>query len=246
MAGTLSEKEKIKRIDSNQLVVNDWPDLHRRFAEMSDTPWIFRGVTSPQHYPVPSIGREKQYGPYKRAQEERLFRAFKDRVAAIIPAGTFDDWQLLAYAQHVGVPTRLLDWTTSPLIAAFFALSGEQDTHRLVYCLKYSSYVYEVEWAGTSPFANKKEGRYSPPAAFERLRWQRGVFTIHPDPTKVFYRQGMKVLRIKQGLVRDFRKRLFKYGFDYWHAYPDIQGLGQQLQWSYKNKIGLGSLFMKG
>jgi FRG domain len=170
--------------------------------------------------------------------------AFKDRVAAIIPPGAFDDWQLLAYA-HVGVPTRLLDWTTSPLIAAFFALSGDGDTDRLIYCIKYSAYLYDVEWSGISPFENKKEGRYSPPSAFERLRWQRGVFTIHPDPTKIFFRQGMRVIRIERKLVRDFRKRLFKYGLDYWHAYPDIQGLGQQLQWSYKNKIGLGSLFMK-
>jgi len=45
-------------------------------------------------------------------------------------------------------------------------------------------------------------------------------------------------------MVHDFRKRLFKYGIDYWHIYPDIHGLGQQLKWQYKNKVGLGSLFM--
>ncbi len=245
MGAELSQAVIKAKIDENQIVVRDWSHFHDRIARMSDTGWIFRGVSAPDHYPLPSIGREKQYGHYKRAQEERLFRAFKDRVVAIAPMTGFDDWQLLAYAQHVGVPTRLLDWSTSPLIGAFFALASDVATDRMIYCINYSTYIYEVDAAAVSPFDCSKEGRFSPPLAFDRLRWQRGVFTIYPGPTKMFYRENMKVIRIKQALVQDFRKRLFKYGIDYWHIYPDIHGLGHQLQWQYKNKIGLGTVFMK-
>ncbi len=231
-------------IDSSHTEIKSWTDLHGKLESMRDTGWIFRGVTSPKHYLIPSIGREAVYGPYKLAQEQRLFEEFKNRAVALISDYRFDDWDWLAYAQHIGVPSRLLDWSVSPLAALYFALEADSDTDRVLYAVKYSRYLHEVDHRNTSPFANKKEGRFTAPLAFDRIRAQRGIFTIHPEPTKIFNPKGLKSFIIKVSAVKDYRRRLFKYGIDHWHIYPDSQGLGMQLAWQFKNKVGLGSIFL--
>jgi hypothetical protein len=241
---TLSQDEIKKSVDSSHTPISNWKDLHGKLESMRDSGWIFRGVSSPKHYLVPSIGREVVYGPYKLAQEQRLFEEFKNRAIALVSDPRFDDWDWLAYAQHIGVPTRLLDWSVNPLVALYFALESDADTDRVVYAVQYSKYIHEVDHRNTSPFANTKEGRFTAPLAFDRIRAQRGIFTIHPHPTKVFHPEGLRSFFVKQSLVKDFRKRLFKYGIDHWHVYPDAHGLGLQLAWQFKNKVGLGSLFV--
>jgi hypothetical protein len=236
-----SQDQVMHAIDNSHKKIEDWQDLHAHFEEMRDTGWIFRGVASPKYYPIPSIGREA-YGPYNRIFEERLFNEFKNRAVGLVTDPRFNDWIWLAYAQHIGVPTRLLDWSTSPLIATFFAIESDDETDRVVYAIKYSKFLYEVDHPNFSPFDNPQEGRFSAPMQFDRIRAQRGVFTIHPDPTKIFYPEDSQTLLIPHRLVDSFRKRLFKYGIDYWSIFPDFYGLGRQLAWQRKNKMGLGQV----
>ncbi len=61
-------------------------------------------------------------------------REFRRKAASLLPAGaTAVDVYFLA--QHHGMPTRLLDWTTNPLAALFFTAAGAPDRDGALYML---------------------------------------------------------------------------------------------------------------
>lgn len=85
------------------------------------SPYVFRGVdvaswdvrTSLQRIPCNTNASTGII-------EHSLIRSFRKYTSA----GAFDgksEWYVLAVAQHNGLPTRCLDWTASPLVAAHFA-----------------------------------------------------------------------------------------------------------------------------
>jgi FRG domain len=79
--------------------------------------------------------------PHRKASlEEHILRNFIRYSRPYFSGHSASEWEVLIAAQHHGVPTRLLDWTYSPLVAAHFAtIGGKPDADRAVWRLDWKA-----------------------------------------------------------------------------------------------------------
>ncbi len=78
---------------------------------------VFRGVKDRRWDLIPALNRTCKHN---LKLEKHILRSFKKYGYADLRGGE-SLWQLVATGQHYGLPTSLLDWSYSPLVAAHFA-----------------------------------------------------------------------------------------------------------------------------
>jgi hypothetical protein len=119
----------------DQLYAGSWnPDL-QRFR----SPFAFRGLAHLDHDLSNSLLRLAGAGADITRVELALLRNFRKYAHDRTAIGVDSIWHWLALAQHHGLPTRLVDWTYSPLVALHFATEHPADyvTDGAVWCVNF-------------------------------------------------------------------------------------------------------------
>ncbi len=182
---------------------------------------------------IPTVGRYEKFKNLSASdmvtEERTMLRLFKDQALPYLDFRPLGDWEWLAIAQHHGLPTRLLDWTRNPLVAAYFAVEKEHEGRSVIYAYHNPTFTNTEE--NLDPFARPKVGKFLPNHVTKRIAAQVGLFTIHPNPTQPFESPEITRLIIRNRLRKPLKKTLHKYGIHRASLFPDLDGLSAHIRW---------------
>jgi hypothetical protein len=200
---------------------------------------LFRGQSKRGNL-LPGIAR-KDPAKNTTAVEKSMLEDLRKHGLTMIPSyvDIENDWDMLVLAQHFGMKTRLLDWTSNALAAIWFACSSRGTDDCYVYTLDADSLM--LASLKGSPFSQKKTKVIHPNLSNDRIIAQSGCFTAHRFSEK----SGKFVPlennpEVKKHLTEyviagkdkvDFLMTLERCGVSSKSVYPDINGLCQFLNW---------------
>jgi hypothetical protein len=166
-------------------------------AEIGDLPIWYRGQSNSawQLQPKQLRGRGRP--------EWDLISRFKQNSMLLVEKHPQNEFEWLFLMQHYGAPTRLLDWSESPLISLWFAVNDDShpDQDAALWSIlptQLNEHAgFRPEYSGAIPsFEDRSLGGYSPTVLYQdqrshqvpmaaiaarnsrRIQAQQGVFTI--------------------------------------------------------------------
>ena len=203
---------------------------------------LYRGVpNNNDHKLIPSIGRGWKENPkILHGFETGTLDMFKKRAVPYLDYHPTNDWEWLMLGQHHGLQTRLLDWTTNPLVALYFACIGEKhlSADGVVYRRRGDDQFFQERYTDStlpSPFDIDKDYFVIPPFISPRISAQAAVFTISKNPLEPLpiiasddYATNDKVI-VKSDSKKKLLRQLSDLNITIGSLFPDLDGLCKQI-----------------
>lgn len=207
---------------------------------------IFRGHR--QDWPLlPVIARDRPF-KYRSGDAEEIIRSFMRQARPWVDAATWNEWDWIVTARHHGVPTRLLDFTTNPLAALWFAVEESDSETRpcVVWAARYGERD-AVEFGGSrGPFTRGDSTPcvYLPNHVTPRIVAQESVFVLIPPEydgsgeTTTYVplnRRTSETLTFEKAVIEarfrvDLRNAVERCGIHYASMYPGLDGTAKAIE----------------
>ena len=242
----------VRAIDTTSMkeprLINSWNDLTNAVESYREGGWIFRGEASdefgelkPKVARVSKTSNSPRRAPYTLKDERRAFNEFCKLSRPYLPMQPRSEIEWLSIAQHHGLPTRLLDWTTNLFVAAFFAVERAGKARGVIYCVRDLEEVGDDD-SSWSVFTDSNSVKiYRPPAISPRVFAQQSVFTCHSEPQTEFKHSSLERWLVASSACWSIKRSLNAAGLNAASLFPGLDGLSRHLAWLYKWSFFEGS-----
>jgi FRG domain len=210
---------------------------------------LYRGHQETNWELLPKIGRpEFRIPPFLEVEKEILNDFRRMAVQHNTEIKNYTNWDLIALAQHHGLPTRLLDWTSNPLAALWFAFNIKENIsgERCIWGLAVDDTFYaDLE---NDPFTQARTVIFRPNHVTNRITAQSGWFTNHkylqdknafiPFEKHKTYAPKLAKFTFANNLRIEILKTLELLGVNNYTMFPDLDGLTAYIEWrKFKKNI---------
>lgn len=225
---------------TSPVVSRTWLDFLDFASVKADGTWLFRGHGDAAWTLVPAIGRQSSASAYRLVDEKILFEDFVREAMRSLDTDGFTELEWLAVAKHHGLPTRLLDWSANPMLAAWFATEDESMASDAEILALRVPPVRRLKIAPVFGAPGSTPAIVDVPPRAARITAQQGCFSLHPDPQLAWQpappAYDVAAFAVPASEKADFRRLLHVFGYDAQKLYGDTSALGKTLAWRYRQR----------
>ena len=153
------------------------------------------------------------------------------RELGLNPANGFE-WTALA--QHFGLATKMLDWSSNPLIALFFAISENEENDGEIVVWEFLQKDFNPQGAMADV---KGIVLVRPKPLHSRLQFQQGLLSYHSNPAANISNEQLTRIPIPRNSKSLLQEQLYRMGIHHESIFCSLDDLSRKINWISLNHI---------